>query len=217
MARKERGVPGLALVDYDNLRKSWSDVHAAGKRPDRTRANEEEFAHAMLDKVAESFDSVFPGTTELDVRLYSGWVDKHGDDSQDAIRFSPILPSLAGHRQGIAVRTRLARQMMKFPELTLRGTVRARERRRRGQPKFEQKMVDGMIGCDAMFAAADGSMRVALVTGDDDFVPAALSAHAANPRSFAWLRPESKHPRLNDDALSKRGVCLRHIRRHEHA
>ena len=201
MAQKTSGVPGLALIDYDHFRKSWFGA----------QADEQECAEGMLDTVARSFDAAFPGVTELDVRLYSGWVDEHGNDSQRASTLSSILPVLTGRRQGIIVRPRLAKRMMAFPELTLRGTVRVREGRGRRESKLEQKMVDGMIGCDAMFAVADGSVRVALVAADDDFVPAALSAHAANTDLFAWLRRESSHPRPNDDALLCQGIRLRPI------
>ena len=63
------------------------------------------------------------------------------------------------------MRPTLAVAMCQFPDLVLRGTVRLRSKRKR------QKMVDGMLGSDAVFSVADGVTPVGVITGDDDLIP----------------------------------------------
>lgn len=64
---------GLALVDYDNL------------CPDARSEAEVEICTAdLLDLLARSSQTAFPGLRELDVRLYGGWIDEHGVHSPSA-------------------------------------------------------------------------------------------------------------------------------------
>ena len=77
-------------------------------------------------------------------------------------------------------------------------------------------MVDGMLGCDAIFVAATGSIQIGIVTDDDDLVPAMLSANAANVRLMAWMRSRSMGKGLNDQVLSNQGLRIHHIRENTH-
>ena len=132
-----RTVQGLALVDYDNL------------CPRNRSEHEVEIRTAeLLDLLAYASQAVFPGLRELDVRLYGGWIDEQGVHSPSALWLLPLLPVLRGRRQGLIVRPTLAMTMLQFPDIELRGTVRLQAKSRR------QKMVDGMLGCDAAFVAA---------------------------------------------------------------
>lgn len=187
---------GLALVDYDNL--------CPGNR---SEPEVELRTAALLDSLARASQAAFPGLRELDVRLYGGWLDELGIPSSSARSLLPLLPVLRGRRRGLIVRPTLATAMLQFPDVELRGTVRLQARRRR------QKMVDAMLGCDAVFAAAFGRSRVGIVSDDDDLLPAALSAHAADPSGTAWMRPRAAGDGINDRALSERGVRIHHLGR----
>lgn len=187
---------GLALVDYDNLCPR-----------NRTEHEVEIRTTELLDLLARALQAAFPGLRELDVRLYGGWFDEQGVHSPSALWLLPLLPVLRGRRQGLIVRPTLAMTMLQFPDVELRGTVRGKGKSRR------QKMVDGMLGCDAVFAAMLGQSRVGIVSDDDDLLPAALSAHAADPAGAALMRRRAAGEALNDWALSDRGVriqCLEH-------
>ena len=54
--------PGLALIDYYNFRTPEA----------KSRADLELETETVLDEVVGAFGHVFPGTAELDVRLYDG-------------------------------------------------------------------------------------------------------------------------------------------------
>lgn len=185
----------LALVDYDNLRgfrrKSAVDVeHHAGE---------------LIDLLVRAFRAGFPRLRELDVRFYGGWTDESGLPSRDALWLLQALPPLRGRREGLIVRPALATAMLQFPRFILRGTVRLQYRRKR------QKMVDAMLGCDAVYAAASGLTGIGVVTGDDDLLPATLSAHAVNPGATVWIRPESAGLRLNDHELAARRLPIHRL------
>ena len=186
---------GLALVDYDNLR---------GFRR-KSKADVEQHAAALIAMLARVFRTLSPDLQELDIRLYGGWTDEYGLPSRDAHWLLQTLPTLRGRRNGLIVRPSLATVMLQFPDLVLRGTVRVQS------GKKHQKMVDGMLGCDAIFAATEGLTQVGVVTGDDDLVPAALSADAANTERTVWLRPDFAGKGLNDRELAARGLRIRRI------
>lgn len=187
---------GVALVDFDNV---------CGYRI-QTRADCDLHTTALLDTLARAFGTAFPALRELDVRLYGGWTDESGIPSPAASRLLPIIPVLRGRRHGLIVRPSLALAMCQFPDLILRGTVRMQSRNRL------QKMVDGMLGCDAMFIAAGGLTPIGIVTDDDDLLPATLSAHITNPARTVWMRRRPAGTGLNDKYLADRRLP---IRRHE--
>ena len=190
---------GLALVDYDNLR---------GYRR-KSKADFERHAEDLIDTLVRAFRTGFPELRELDVRFYGGWTDEHGLPSRDALWLLQTLPSLRGRRHGLIVRPSLATAMLQFPDLILRGTVRLDE----SQPQRKrQKMVDGMLGCDAVFAATEGlARRVGVVTDDDDLVPATLSAHAANTKLTVWMRLRHTGTGLNDRSLTERRLPIHRL------
>ena len=183
---------GLALVDYDNL------------CPRNRTEHEVEIRTAeLLDLLARASQAAFPGLRELDVRLYGGWIDEQAVHSPSALWLLPLLPVLRGRRHGLIVRPTLAMTMLQFPGIRLRGTVRLR-----AKPRPRQKMVDAMLGCDAVFAATLGQSRVGIVSDDDDLLPAALSAHAADPAGTALMRLRAAGEGLNDRALRDCGIRI---------
>ena len=106
-------------------------------------------------------------------------------------------------RAPLIVRPALATTMIRFPEFLLRGTVRGRNPR--------QKMIDGMMGCDALHVAAQGQVRIGLVTDDDDLLPAALSAHDTNAGVLVWMRTRSIGSAVNDSFLESKGLPLHQL------
>ena len=187
---------GLALVDYDNLCRYE-------KTP--TKADVELRTQELVDLLASAFRAAFSRLNELDIRFYGGWIDERGLASPDSVRLREILPGLRGRWSGLIVRPSLATTMVRFPRMILKGTVRLRTPRRR------QKMVDGMLGFDALSAAEGGATRVGIVTDDDDLVPAVLSAHAARAESIVWMRPRPAGRGLNDRSMTERGVRIHHL------
>ncbi len=183
---------GLALVDYDNV---------CGYKS-KSKTDAELHTTDLVGALVRAFRALFPDLKELDIRLYGGWIDELGLPSPTALWLLPTLPALRGRRHGLIVRPSLATTMVQFPDLILRGTVRLHTRR------IRQKMVDGMLGCDAVFAAGAGLVRVGLVTDDDDLVPAALSAHEVNTDLIVWMRTRSIGRGLNDRSLSDRGLRI---------
>lgn len=179
-------------MDYDNLLPglSSSTVDAVLQ------------AQQLIRTLVGAFQSLFSDVQELDVRLYGGWTDERGTPSRAAVGLLPILPELRGRRRGVIVRPSLAFSMMEFPDLVLRGTVRERSRRKR------QKMVDGMLGCDAVFASSKGQSTVGVVTDDDDLLPALLASHAASATPAILLRRRPMGAGMNDVALTDRGIRI---------
>jgi len=189
-------VQGLALIDFDNFR-------GRGKR---SKAELEIHTQTLVDGVTRAFTAEFPDTRELDIRLYGGWTDRTGLPSRDASWLHELLPRLRGRRHGLIVRPTLATAMIRFPELLLRGTVRGRGRKQR------QKMIDGMIGCDALHIAVHGRTYLGVVTDDDDLLPATLSAHDANVGMLAWMRDRVVGSAINDPILLRKGLRIHQLR-----
>ena len=187
---------GLALIDCDNLR----------RRDKKSKADLELDARELVDDVTRAFVTVFPDARELDVRLYGGWTDLVGLPSRDASWLHELLPELRGRRHGLLVRPALATTMIRFPQFFLRGTVRGRGRSQR------QKMIDGMIGCDALHVATYGRTYVGIVTDDDDLLPAALSAHGTNPGMLVWMRARAVGSAVNDPGLLIEGLRIHQLR-----
>ena len=195
----EQGDPlvlGLALVDFDNLR----------QRDRKSKADMELDTRMLLAAVTSTFVSAFPDTRELDIRLYGGWTDTGGWPSRDASWLNAMLPELRGRWNGVIVRPSLATTMIGFPGLLLRGTVRGIGNRQR------QKMVDGMMGCDALHIAEQGRTYIGVVTDDDDLVPATVSAYDTVCSRLVWIRGRSVGAAVNDAALLKRGLPIRQLR-----
>ena len=185
-------IQGLALVDYDNFR----------QRDQKLKADLELHAQTLVDSVTRAFVTLFPRTRELDLRLYGGWTDLCGLPSRDATWLHNMLTDLRGRKCGIIVRPALATTMIELPQLLLRGTVRGQGEKQR------QKMVDGMMGCDALYMANHRGTYVGVVTDDDDLLPAAVSAHRANLRSVAWIRSRQVGSGVNDPALLSEGLRI---------
>lgn len=195
-------MPGLALVDYDNL----SPPPRPGRDAPRPGAGK------VVEAVAISFCRAFRDVRDLDIRLYGGWIDERGGRTQAALGLDAELLLVRNRVRGVEVRPVVATDILQVPDLVLRGTVRRRARRVR------QKMVDGMLGCDAIYAASLGMERVGVVTDDDDLVPALLAARVGSPAPGpVWMRRRATGAAPNDDLLAERGVRIVRIIEADHA
>lgn len=188
---------GVALVDFDNLRPTR----------EKSKADLEFHASEIVDEVSNAFFDAFPDSQELDVRLYGGWTEVDGTLSRDACWLAGLLPKLRGRRRGAIVRPALATTIIEYPKLLLHGTIRPH------RDRMHQKMVDGMIGADAIFMAIEGMTHIGVVTDDDDVIPATLTAYARRPEVLIWMRRRKIGSGMNDDALSTLGLRLHQIRK----
>ena len=173
---------GLALVDFHNY-----------VSPQASRTDLQSTAEELVKIVVATFSDWQPRIREIDLRLYGGWIDEAGDTSPDARDLLPFIPYLNGRCNGIVVRLSLAKTMLVQPNLTLYGTVRLLVRPHR------QKMVDQMIGCDAIFMTGE-SVPVAVFSDDDDMVPPLVMAHSTNPGTALLVRRTTTN-RPNDNQL----------------
>lgn len=190
-------MPGLALVDYDNL----------VEPPTQDEAAAEAHTRQLVEAVVVGFSAVFREVRVLEVRLYGGWIDERGRLSPVAVGLDALLPTLRRRMRGISVRPAIATSLLRHPNFVLRGTVRLRARPRR------QKMVDGMLGCDAVVAVETGVEQVGVVTNDDDLVPSLLSAQHSSSGAPIWLRSDGPGVGLNDRLLARCGVRIQPLAR----
>ena len=195
---------GLALVDWYNFR----------RRDQNSKADLELVTMTIAEQVSRAFAALFPAADELDLRLYGGWINEQGWPSRHASWLHELLPALRGRRNGLIVRPALATSMIQFPEFHPRGTVRRRlrPRTRNGAARYEQKMVDGMLACDALYAAAQAQTCVGIVTDDDDLLPSALSARASHPQAVVWMRTKEVGSAMNDAGLLSEGLIIHRLR-----
>ena len=191
---------GLALVDWYNFR----------RRDQNTKSDLELITETLVDRVSYAFADLFPDTHELDVRLYGGWTNELGWPSHHASWLHELLPSLRGRRNGLIVRPALATSMIQFPMFLPRGTVR--HRLRNGRQRHEQKMVDGMLGCDALYVASFSQTCIGIVSDDDDLLPSALSSHGSSPAAVVWMRTRRRGSATNDGALLNEGLTIHQLR-----
>ena len=195
---------GLALVDWYNFR----------RRDQNSKADLELVTLTIVEQVSRAFATLFPDARELDLRLYGGWITEQGWPSRHASWLHELLPVLRGRRNGLIVRPALATSMIQFPMFHPRGTVRRRMRPPTGSGtdrRYVQKMVDGMLACDALYAAAQARTCVGIVTDDDDLLPGALSAHAGHPDAVVWMRTRAVGSAMNDAALVSEGLTVHQL------
>lgn len=191
---------GIAFVDYDNVRDRGG---TESRQP--LRADHELWATDLVSAVALAFRRTLPNLVELDLRLYGGWVSENARWSPSGEWLLPLVASLRGRRHGILVRPVLAAKMAQFPLVNLRGTMRLKSR----QPR--QKMVDGMLGFDALHFARNAAPplgMLGIVSDDDDMIPALLTVQDASLAPTIWLRRRAVGSGLNDSALQRHGVSI---------
>ncbi len=85
---------------------------------------------------------------------------------------------------------------VRLGRLAFRGTDR------NGDPIFQQKRVDLMLGVDmALLAGKQRVSKVVLLSGDSDFTPAIEAVKAEGVLTTVWHGSRSEHTRPSDDLL----------------
>jgi hypothetical protein len=119
---------------------------------------------------------------EVDCRLYAGFTDRHGGATEQYTRTLRQLRRLTGLQDRVRIVPRIARALACFPYTNLRGTYK----------NGAQKMVDQMLGHDALFYARLGTYdSMLIIANDDDYVPALLTVATQTRKAVKWLRKRS--------------------------
>lgn len=185
--------PVMVLVDYDNVK----------SRDEKNERDVEANLADLLPRVIAETSNEFGRPSELQLRIYGGWVDEHGRRTR---RGEWVLVALSWHRGRSGrtiVKPSLITALACRPGDTLVGTARMTEK------GIRQKMVDTMIAIDVMHFARDLMSPVVVFSDDDDLVPAFLAAQAAAGRTRVhWLRRRKVGSGMNDTLVRKAGVTL---------
>lgn len=116
---------------------------------------------------------------EVECRLYGGFRDIDGHATERRAWLTRHLHELRGLQGGVRVLPTLVEHIAVAPDAMLIGTY----------ANQSQKMVDIMIAEDlGAFARSGLFASIILVSDDDDFVPAVLSAGRSTPASIRWVR-----------------------------
>lgn len=187
----------LALVDFDNYWIRWRLGRAAAVG---------DFADLLLDAIAQATSEVLLDEEHLDVRLYAGWVLADGQFSRAYEELSSAVACMRGRRRGMIVRPTLALAPIADSSAVFRGTVRKRS----GQ--LTQKIVDGHIVSDVIFASIEQLDRsVAVVSDDDDLVPGVVVASKYERARIVLMRARSSGAGINDRLVELSGAKISQI------
>jgi hypothetical protein len=144
----------VVLVDYDNVR--TKDERTAGD----VVLNLGDLIPPIVAEAERSLDQ----PQELAVRIYGGWVNERAQQSRRAQWLLTALPWYCGRRGRAIVKPSLVTSLACRTSDVLVGTVRGSE------AGVRQKMVDAMLGFDALHFAREQSLPVLIVSDDDDLV-----------------------------------------------
>ena len=183
----------VAFVDYDN----------AIVGPERTRIDAEVLLDEILESLSSRVRSLIQSADELLVRLYGGWTDKTGRATTRADWLTSLIPELRGRRNGLRVKPELITELAGDSNYRLRGTHRP-------DVDNKQKMVDAMLSFDVNFFAENYRYPLAVLTDDDDAVPALILGAVSRQqgKSGIWLLRRKKDDAPNDAYLGQRGVVI---------
>ncbi len=183
----------IALVDYDNVR----------TKDERTPGDVVMNLGEIIPPIVAEAERSLAQPRELVVRVYGGWVNERGHQSRRAQWLLTALAWYRGRRGNAIVKPSLVTALACRSSDVLLGTVRESE------TGVRQKMVDAMLGLDALHFARDQSLPVLIVSDDDDLVPAALSARSLSTSCRVhWLRRRRPDSALNDSLLGRAGVTF---------
>jgi len=184
------------FVDYDNT---------ALYRPERT----DDECYASLGSAIEKVKCFAKdrlkgaGVTELELRLYGGWIDVAGHPTERHLRLARCIRKIPTRICGL----RLTAEIITRPINVNQALV--------GSYKDGgQKMVDTMIVADILWCAYNWQSPMLVLSDDDDIIPGVLGAavHAsirggtmAN-QIVALGRSRTNGEGLNDKLLTTSGV-----------
>jgi hypothetical protein len=186
----------LAFVDYDNVRSI----------PDRTLADVTLNLEELCDRLSRTVRRALPGTEEIELRLYGGWVSEDGRFSRNAEWLLSAIADVRGRWHGIRLKPSMITRLACWPHANLIGTLRLRS-----QP-VRQKMVDGLLTVDAIHLAQESVAPLLIVSDDDDMVPCAVAVSRLVKGPLVLLRRRRPGDGLNDEILGTLGVQLDVVR-----
>lgn len=172
----------FALVDYDNVK----PIHKEKAQPD---------VEENLDRIARHVTSVarlnYPGTRDLELRLYGGWTDKRQDPTSVCIWLERALNSVRSRINGVRVIPAIAVSNYESADLRFAGLYR----------DGGQKMVDTLIVSDLIILTHKFNCPVLLLSEDDDMIPGLVAARAAR-RNVTLIRNRAFGDGMNDHIVS---------------
>jgi len=181
----------FALVDYDNAIEEWEN----------TQADVGLNLSVLCSRLSARLSALIPGSENLTVRLYGGWNTAGNQPTRRADWLLAELPNYRKRFGPLRVRPSIVTELIIRSDLTFIGTYQNQE----------QKMVDGMLMVDALELATDANIAVAVVSDDDDFVPAIISGaerrKSTNP-IYLLRRVKTPGAALNDGLLTRCNVRL---------
>lgn len=182
----------VACVDYDNVRLIR----------ERTLSDVENNLDEILDQLVKCLLAAPLHVSEVDVRLYGGWVTEDGIFSRNAEWAFGAVTRATGRRRGIRIITKVIISPACRPSEMLIGTVRLRQR------NISQKMVDTLLTVDALHLATETYEGIFLLSDDDDIVPCAVALGVSRSKLCTLVRLRPPGVGLNDDMLCRSGVRL---------
>lgn len=182
----------IAFVDYDNVR----------VLSERTALDVDLNVDDLFTRLCLTVREHLASATEIDLRLYGGWVCEKGQYSRNALWMLVALNRHRGLRLGIRMMPQLVISAACQPTDVLVGTVRLRAR------PVRQKMVDALLTVDVLHLADALYAAFLIVSDDDDFVPCAIAARRMVDTPCYLIRHRLAGDGLNDSILTKSGVAL---------
>ena len=127
-------------------------------------------------------------------------------------------PPTQEERERYAAQRRFYTALEQIPRYTVRlGRLAYRGTDPSGQPKYEQKRVDILLGVDLVQLAAKQAIQEAiLVAGDSDFIPAVVAAKSEGVliKLFHGSRPHADLHQESDERVQITQTLVDSIRRH---
>lgn len=180
----------IALIDYDNVRSI---------RPERNLGDVAQNLESIAEQAVLHM-STNTGATEVVLRLYGGWTDRGGRYTQQAEWVLTGCQQIRGLRRRVRVLPELAISLASVGGYTLKGLFR------RNGSAAEQKMVDTVMCCDAVYLARGAA--ILLMSDDDDVMIGSLAASTETTQSIHLLRRRASGTALNDSICLEKGIKI---------
>jgi hypothetical protein len=181
----------IVLVDYDNCRVIPREFGYQDVEYNLT---------SIVRAVTNICRQVIPSATELRLRFYGGWIAQDGLYTARAELLLGCLDAVRGLVDGMRLIPELAIGLARYCTENLVGLVRTD----RNPP--QQKMVDTLIAVDALHVSQE--FTIAIVSDDDDLVPAAIGVSASGKGPVHLIRRRAEGRGRNDSLCRRVGVVF---------
>ncbi|MET9484262.1 hypothetical protein [Streptomyces sp. NPDC006638] len=187
--RRDTGL-NVALIDFNNLNpRAISEPVVLDTL---------ELISSLVRRTFSPSKSTLPrDATEVECRIYDGWIDRAGGYMEKYRIVDSLLENLASLESGVRIIPRIATSLACNPGIKLTGTYK----------NGGQKMVDQMLAQDAhYYAEQDEYDRILVVANDDDYVPAVMATSIRWGKPIRWIRKRNQTP--HDAHFEKMNVEL---------